>query len=188
MPTAKPRQPYLTRFACLAVLLSIAAGCGDATSPPPEGGGNPMPPDTTSMNALTDADIRALAEPDSTWTWWEFSDSLLDRAGNSPHVDRIRVRYNASAATQLDSAGRVVVGADFPDSSAVVKEVFSGGVAIGFLVMYKAEGDPHAGHGSWLWAEFGANDQVVHSVAADDGPCHNCHVAGEDHMRMNDTH
>lgn len=147
-----------------------------------------MPPDSATMDALTDADIRRLAELDSTWTWWEFSDSLLVRAGNSPHSDRIRVRYNAHAATQLDSAGRVAAGANFPDSSAVVKEIFSGGASTGFLVMYKGIGDPNAGHGSWLWAEYGSNDQVVHSVAADGSTCHDCHVAGEDHMRMNDTH
>ncbi len=179
-----------------AVLLALAGvaltmACGDTTSP----GSPDVPDDTTrtdtmAMNsslALTDADILTLSQFDSTWTWWEFSDSLLDRMGNSPHGDRIRVRYNPAAATQLDSTGRLVANPDFPDSSAVVKEVYSGGSLYGILVMYKAIDDPHAGHGSWLWLEYG-DGAVVHSVAQDNGYCHNCHVQGVDHMRMPDSH
>jgi len=135
---------------------------------------------------LTDGDVLAKASYDSTWTWWEHTDTLLERASGSPHTSRIRVRYNTLAATQLDSAGRLVAEPQFPDSSAVVKEIYLNGSYYGVVVMYKAVGDEHAGHGSWLWFEF-AEGEVTHSVAQDDGVCHNCHVQGIDHMRMPDS-
>lgn len=175
-------------------VLALAGACGDSTAPATER----MPRDTTPSDsmatdgvvALTDADIVAWAGYDSTWTWWEFSDSLLDRTGNSPHADRIRVRYNAAAATQLDSTGRLVAEPDFPDSAIVVKEVFSDdGTPVEMLVMFKRAGDPHASHGDWLWGEYdAATEAAIHSVGDDSGYCHNCHVQGVDHMRMPDSH
>ena len=86
--------------ATIAALLLVSA-CGDSTAPVTPGARE----DTTSTDSmptqadppLTDSDLLAFARPDSTWTWWEHSDSLLERAGASPHGDRIRVRYNATA-------------------------------------------------------------------------------------------
>ena len=105
------------------------------------------------------------------------------------HASSIRTRYDRYAATQLDSLGRVRLGADFPDSSTVVKEVYEGTQAVSILIMHKAVGDPTAGHGSWLWGEYSAETgATLHSITQDDAACHNCHVAGIDHMRMNDTH
>ena len=166
-----------------AALLALRLGCGDGTSPGGNGGGTPLPPDT-----VRDADMLDAAQLDSTWSWWERSDSLLDRAGESPHSERIRVRYNVRAATQLDSAGRVASGAYFPDSSTIVKEIFAGGTATGIVVMYKVVDAPNAGHGGWLWAEYDASSRTLHSATADETYCHDCHVAGLDHTRMNDTH
>ena len=179
------RYPLQTLAATTVAVLLLGA-CGDSTAPNPgtledSTSTDSMP--TRSDPALTDADLRALAQLDASWTWWEHTDSLLARAGSSPHGDRIRVRYNAVAATQLDSLGRLVATPEFPDSSAVVKEVWADGARRGILVMHKAVDDPNAGHGSWLWFEY-ADGAVAHSVTADDGVCHNCHVTGVDHMRM----
>lgn len=196
MPRALRGRPVsaLAVVAAALALASVAAGCGDGSTSPDLSGAPPMQGDTmpadsmASNQALTDEDVLALAQGDSTWTWWKFSDVLLDRAGNSPHGEKIRVRYNTQAATQLDAVGRVGPAASFPDRSAVVKEVHAGGAPVGLLVMYKAVGDPNAGHGAWLWAEYDRDGTVLHSIADNDSECHNCHVTGVDHMRMNDTH
>lgn len=193
MPRRRPHRRF-RQCACLApaaAILAVAlAACGDNATEPGETAmrNDTMPADTMSTRGLTDNDVFRMAQGDSTWTWWKFSDAYLQRAGDSPHGDRIRVRYNTQAATQLDPLGRISTDVEFPDRSAIVKEVYSAGAPSGLLVMYKAVGDPHAGHNAWLWAEYDLDGTILHSIAENDGVCHNCHVVGLDHTRMNDTH
>jgi hypothetical protein len=173
----------------LAVALFAVAGCGDSATSMDDGNGgsngngNPSGP-------LTDAQVFEDAAFTNTWSWWANSPALLDRAGDSPHAEQIRTRYNIQAAMQLTPEGRVMEPAEFPDRSIIVKEVYTDGDLTGLLVMYKAEDDPNAGHGSWLWAEFDPEGNVRHSIAQDNAACHDCHnqTLLFDHTRMNDSH
>lgn len=185
------RSRHRARLAAAAASLAIAlAACGDNATDPGENTmqDDTMTADTMPDRGLTDSDVFRLAQGDSSWTWWMFSDAYLHRAGDSPHGERIRVRYNPAAATQLDGLGRVKASPAFPDHTAIVKEVYSAGAPTRVVVMFKAVGDPHAGHNAWLWAEYDLDGTVLHSIAENDGVCHNCHVVGVDHTRMNDTH
>jgi hypothetical protein len=75
-----------------------------------------------------------------------------------------------------------------PDSSIIAKEIYANGRLAYLAVMLRAVGDPNAGHGDWLWGEYRADGGVIHSITQDDGACHNCHITGNDHTRMNDAH
>lgn len=70
----------------------------------------------------------------------------------------------------------------------IVKEIYRDGVLISLAVMYKRVTDPNASHGGWLWGEYGSGGLPIHSVTADSRICHDCHVVGVDHTRMNDAH
>lgn len=177
----------IRRWGTVCLLLSLAA-CGADTAGPDDGGSTAMPPDDDGPVALTDAQVYARAMAAGTWTWYKNSPDTLSPGGNSPHFARLRTRFNVHAATQLDAAGKVKEAILFPDSSIIVKEVYQNGVLALVAVMLKAGGDPNAGHGDWLWGEYRAGGQVVHSITQDNGSCHNCHITGIDHTRMNDSH
>lgn len=174
-----------------AVILATTACGGGATGPATfDGTGTQtmMPPDTT-QSGISDAGVFALAQGDATWSYYKFApDDTLVADPTSPHQGRVRTRYNVQAATQLDALGKVRSPADFPDSSVIAKEVYDGGRLVALAVMLKLEGDPNAGHGDWLWGEYTPDGVVTHSIAEDSGSCHNCHVRGIDHTRMNDSH
>lgn len=173
----------------LAVLLLAAAACSsDAAGPDGDDGATAMPPVDDTPVALTDAQVYARAMANGPWVWYKNSPDTLSPGGNSPHFTRLRTRYDTRAATQLDAAGKVKDPAMFPDSSLIVKEIYQGGALALVAVMLKAVGDPNAGHGEWLWGEYRLGGQVIHSVAQDNGLCHNCHITGIDHTRMNDSH
>jgi hypothetical protein len=144
--------------------------------------------DDGGVTGLTDAHVFSMALPDSTWVWYKSSPDTLSPVSDSPHAQQLRTRYNTEAATQLDAQGKVKREAVFPDSSIIVKEIYANGLLARLAVMLKKVGDPSAGHGDWLWGEYNVGGSVAHSITTDDGVCHNCHVRGEDHTRMNDAH
>lgn len=164
------------RSIVLATLLLAAAGCSEspALSPPPP--------------EVTDSELFRLQEQPGGWTFYRFRDDTLARGGNSGHPDRVRTRYNAKAATQLDAGGKVRPGASFPDSSLIVKDVFSGSNRIVIAYMYKLRAASNAGAGGWVWSET-LDDGTPFIPASEKGTrCSGCHQPGIDYTRMNDAH
>jgi hypothetical protein len=164
----------------VAAFLALTAGCGK----------DPLAGlETGTAPAISDAQLFALAQPAGTWTYYKRSSALISHS-SSPHPEpKIRVRFNATAAAQLDAAGKIIAGARFPDSSIVVKELYTdAGVLSRFAVMMKATGSASAGFGGWVWAEFRADGSAQYSTSGRGAACSACHSAGIDYTRMNDSH
>lgn len=172
------------------LLLLVAACAGDgATAPDDDGMSMTHLPDGSNAGGVSDATVFQRAGYNATdWAFYRFSTDTLDAASTSPHAGRIRTRYNVAAQASLDSLGKVDPKKQFADGSMIAKEVYSNGRLTSLAVMYKLLNDPNAGHGGWLWGEYGPGGAAIQSVTTDGSTCHDCHVVGIDHTRMNDSH
>ncbi|MCA0375550.1 MAG: hypothetical protein LCH84_07765 [Gemmatimonadetes bacterium] len=160
-------------------LLVLAAACGgsDVTGSAPGGGGP------------SDAEVSALARAASGWTYYKARGDTLLRSQGSGHAEaRLRTRYNAKAATQLDANGKVRAGVSFPDSSLIVKELIIGSTLTRYAVMYKLRGSANAATGGWLWAYYAPDGSPQIGIGARGSACVGCHASGIDQTRMNDSH
>jgi hypothetical protein len=163
------------RSVLLMGLLSVE--CGDSTVPLVD------PP-----LEITDAQLFELQQAPVQWKPYKFRNDTLARAGNSAHPDRIYVRYNPAAATQLDTSGRILPAASFPDSSLIVKEVFTGSTRTVIAYMFKRPDASNAGPNGWVWAETRDDGTPLISASLKGGGCVPCHSVGIDYTRMSDAH
>jgi hypothetical protein len=160
----------------LVALIGCADSSPDATSAPTSAG-------------ITDAELSTLARATTGWTYYRNRPDTLLRSTQSGHSEaRLRTRYNAKAAAQLDPTGKVRAGASFPDSSLVVKELIIGSTLSRYAVMYKLRGSANAGSGGWLWAYYAPNGTAQIAITARGQACVGCHSSGIDQTRMNDSH
>lgn len=137
---------------------------------------------------ITDAQLLSLAQAPGGWVYYRNSTDTLPKAPNSAHDEpRLRTRYNAKAATQLDVNGKVKLAPNFSDSSLIVKELFTATTITTFAIMLKLRSAPNAGNG-WVWSELDASGNVKISAASKGAGCVSCHSAGLDYTRMNDAH
>lgn len=137
---------------------------------------------------VTDAQLLSLAQAPAGWVYYKNSTDTLIKASNSAHDEpRLRTRYNAKAASQLNADGKVKLDPNFPDSSLIVKELFTGPTITTFAIMFKLRSASNAGN-DWVWSELDVNGNVKISAANKGAGCISCHSAGLDHTRMNDSH
>lgn len=165
----------------LALPCLVLSACGDDEDP-----SMPGPP---SVTEVTDGTLSALARATSGWTYYKNRADTLLRSQGSGHTEaRLRTRFNARAATQLDAAGKVRAGASFPDSSLIVKELIIGGTLNRYAIMYKLRGSANAGTGGWLWAYYAPDGSTQIGIGGRGAACIACHSSGIDQVRMNDSH
>lgn len=170
--------------AIVAFLTACSGGGTDAATGP---GTAPDPnPGTAS---ITDAALSALARAETGWTYYKNNPDTLLRSATSGHGEpRVRTRFNARVATQLDAAGKMRADADFPDSSLIAKELIVGGVLNRYAVMYKLRGSGDSGPAGWLWAYYSPSGATQIGIAGKGASCSGCHSSGIDFTRMNDSH
>jgi len=180
MGTVNMRSALAATWALIALM-----GCGGG-----DGNPNPAAPPPSSPSVITDAQLRALATASAGWTHYKNRPiDTLPRAGGSGHAEsRLLTRFNAVAATQLDGAGKVRTAASFPDSSLIVKELYTGSVITTLAVMMKLRGSPNASAGGWVWGYFDGAGNVRIAAANRGAACAGCHSVGIDYTRMNDSH
>ena len=163
----------------LATIVIVAA-CSSATTAP-----NPK---SEATFTVSDAAVQALAAARNGWVFYKSRPDTLNRSRGSGHPEaRLLTRYNAKAATQLDAAGKVRVGAVFPDSSIIVKDLINGNSLVTVAVMMKLSKSPQATAEGWIWTEYSANGTVAASVNGRGQGCTGCHGTGIDFTRMNDS-
>ena len=76
------------------------------------------------MAKKTDKELLDMAKVSSGFVWFKNSAELLDKSAGTGHSQPfLRTRYNAIAATVLDSANRIKTGISFPEGSLIVKEL-----------------------------------------------------------------
>lgn len=126
---------------------------------------------TTSV----DADLYNEISSSSGYTYYVATPGITAGVGNSPHGFE-RVRFNAIAQAALDGTGKLPAGAEFPDGSVIVKEIYpsaTGSINL-YAVMKKAVGNSSSGNG-YLWAEFNTDGSAAYSIAKKGDACISCH-------------
>lgn len=169
----------LRRYSALFLLGAAMswAGCSDHGAMP-----SALPPE------IDDAGLFRMQAAANGWTWFGLTADTLAGGSTTAHEPKVRVRYNAQAATRLTPQGRVQAGAVFPDSSLIVKELYTGSQLTTIAYMFKLRGAANASTTGWVWAESDGNGGVKIPASRRGTGCEGCHAPGIDFTRMNDTH
>ncbi len=164
---------------CLLAVF-LLAGCKEEDSPT-----TTQPTATTT----TEAGLYMLGKNPAGFTFYKNSTDTLAKGGNSAHPDpKLRTRYNSIAAKFLDANGKVKAGTVFPDSSLIVKELFTGSTLTTYVFLFKKKGDKNADANGWVWAETSPTGAATYPVSNKGAGCVGCHSTGIDYTRMNDSH
>lgn len=137
----------------------------------------------------TDMLLYDMAVEDTGYVWYKFSDAALDISSESAHgLPKLRTRYNAIAATMLDSEGRIQPGIQFPEGSLVVKELLEDDLSlVRYAILYKNATSADADDQGWVWGYLNASGTVRTSSSEKGSGCSGCHSQGGniDYMLMN---
>lgn len=137
----------------------------------------------------TDLELYSMAKETSGFTWYKFSNALLNKSDGSGHNEPyLRTRYNEIAATMLDSVGKVKSDAAFPNGSLIVKELYASQSELGrYAILLKSSTHEDADANGWVWGYMEADGKVVNSAVDKGAACIGCHSQGSniDYMLMN---
>lgn len=125
----------------------------------------------------TDAELYSMAKESAGFTWYRNSDALLGKSSGSGHSQLfLRTRFNDIAAGKLDVSGKVQEGADFPEGSVIVKELWgSTAVLDRYAVLYKNQDSPNADAKGWVWGYLNADGSVAEPSSNKGAACMGCH-------------
>jgi hypothetical protein len=139
--------------------------------------------------AGTDKELYDMAKETGGYTWFKNSSLLLNKSSGTGHPQTfIRTRYNAVAATKLDSSGKITTGALFPEGSLIVKELFDNATTLGrYAILYKKTGSVDADAKGWVWGYIDADGTVAEKASKKGSSCISCHSQPNniDYMLMN---
>jgi hypothetical protein len=137
----------------------------------------------------TDKELFEMAESTSGFVWYKNSDEVLSKSSASGHPQPfLRTRYNSVAATQLDSDGKIVSGASFPEGSLIVKELLDNEKSLArYAILYKQSGNKDADTQGWVWGYINADGSVSEPASNKGSSCISCHSQADNinYMLMN---
>jgi len=145
------------------------------------------------LNLLEDPDDTALfgwINSVQDYSFYKNNDAIIPASEETEraHDDFVRIKLNSKAVSVLDQNGKLPEGIVFPDSSIIVKEIYSdkNNAAPDILaVMIKLTGDKNSGK-DWLWAEYTPSGETEYSVTKKGKVCIKCHTPGSDYVRILD--
>lgn len=112
----------------------------------------------------------------NTFAYYKGENVILEGKGSSPH-GKFKLRFNAKALAALDSMGKLPVGATFPDSAIVLKEVYNNNNELTqYVPMMRLRSGENSASG-WVWAQYSPDGEVDYSVSKKGGKCVSCHSA-----------
>lgn len=144
-----------------------------------------------TKNKVNTIDIELLTKAKDTtgFVWFKYSDTLLPKSAGSGHNEPfLRTRYNAIASSQLDSIGKIISNAQFPEGSMIVKELFDNTTSIGrYAILYKDSQSDFADAKGWVWGYMNADGSIVEGASKKGNACISCHSQAQniDYMLMN---
>lgn len=137
----------------------------------------------------SDKELFDLATGASSFVWFKNSPNLLAKSSGSGHPQAfLRTRFNQIAATQLDTNGKILANAQFPEGSLIVKELYSTVSNLDrYAILYKKSSSPVADANGWVWGYINANGTVAVSADQKGTSCINCHTQANniDYLLMN---
>lgn len=144
-----------------------------------------------SKDKVNTVDIELLAKAKDTtgFVWFKYVDTLLPKSAGSSHNEPfLKTRYNNIAASQLDSTGKILADAQFPEGSLIVKELFDNTTTIGrYAILYKDSDNDFADANGWVWGYMNADGSIVEGASKKGNACISCHSQAQniDYMLMN---
>ena len=137
----------------------------------------------------TDKELYEMAKATSGFTWFKNSSSLLNKSSGSGHPQAfLRTRYNSVAAAKLNSNGKIMTNAAFPEGSLIVKELYDNTTTLGrYAILYKKSESADADAKGWVWGYINADGSVALTASKKGSSCINCHSQADniDYMLMN---
>jgi len=136
-----------------------------------------------------DKQLLDMAQSTSGFTWYKNSSALLNKSSGSGHnYPFLRTRFNGIAASMLDTNGRIIEGAEFPENSFIVKELYNDASTLGrYAMLYKQSNNSSADANGWIWGYINADGTVAVSAEDKGQQCISCHLqdGNIDYMLMN---
>jgi hypothetical protein len=131
---------------------------------------------SVSPTVITDKQLYDMAFQSGLVYYKNITDTLPFTPNGGGHGGFIHIKFNAIAASALDSTGKLLVGKKFPVGSLIVKNIYKtkGGVLNTVAVMYKSNTDIHKANG-WVWGEYYGNENNGTSVNSKGAVCTGCH-------------
>jgi hypothetical protein len=137
----------------------------------------------------TDQELYEMAQTTQGFRWYKNSTSLLSKSSGSGHSNPfLRTRYNAIAASKLDSTGKIQTGATFPEGALIVKELYDNSTSLGrYAMLYKKSTHSDADALGWVWGYINSDGSVAESASKKGSACISCHSQTDniDYMLMN---
>ncbi|HAP36899.1 MAG TPA: hypothetical protein DCQ28_13565 [Bacteroidetes bacterium] len=150
---------------------------------------SPVSSTTPGQSTTTENALYMLGKSSAGFLFYKNSADTIAKGGNSGHSDtKLRTRYNTIAAKYLDGTGKVKAGTVFPDSSLIVKELFTNNALTTYVFLFKKSGDKNADANGWVWAETSPSGSTLYAASNKGAGCIGCHGVGIDYTRMNDAH
>ena len=137
----------------------------------------------------TDKEMLDLAKVSTGFTWFKNAPELLAKSAGSGHPQPLfRTRYNTVAASKLDADGKIILGAEFPEGSLIVKELYDNNTTFGrYAMLYKKSSSPDADANGWVWGYINADGSAAEPASNKGTSCISCHSQADniDYMLMN---
>ena len=136
-----------------------------------------------------DKEMYDMAQSTKGFTWYKHSDELLDKSSGSGHnYPYLRTRFNETASAMLDSTGKVMDSASFPEGSFIVKELYSDGSTLErYAMLYKQSNHSDADERGWIWGYVNSDGTVAEPADKKGTSCIGCHTqqGNIDYVLMN---
>lgn len=137
----------------------------------------------------TDKELYEMSKNNAGFVWYKNSDALLDKSSGSGHPQPfLKTRFNATAAAQLGSNGKINTGAVFPEGSLIVKELYDKSKKlVRYAILYKNSSSSEADAKGWVWGYLNEDGTVAESSTKKGTTCIGCHSQSDniDYMLMN---
>ena len=137
----------------------------------------------------TDQELYEMAQSTQGFRWFKNSNTLLAKSSGSGHSNPfLRTRYNAIAASKLDSTGKIQTGATFPEGALIVKELYDNSSSLGrYAILYKKSTHADADARGWVWGYINSDGSVAEGASKKGSACISCHSQTDniDYMLMN---
>jgi len=137
----------------------------------------------------TDKELFDMAIASGGFTWFKNSNTLLNKSSGSGHPQPfLRTRYNPIAAAMLDSTGKIMTDAVFPEGSLIVKELHANSTTLErYAILYKNSGSSDADSKGWVWGYINSDGTVAEPASSKGSGCISCHSQADniDYMLMN---
>lgn len=137
----------------------------------------------------TDKALLEEAKASTVFLYYKFNTSLLSKSAGSGHnFPYLRTRYNVTAASQLDTLGKVKPGAVFPEGSLIVKELYRTSTSLSrYAILKKNSSSADADANGWVWGYIDTDESVAEPAKNKGAACTGCHSQADniDYMLMN---